>query len=168
MGRGAPQPVDMALGFSRRSANLPESLVRGKERLYFDFFYNEISAHPERITGDARNRYVRAYANAGALSTGFDWFRAFAQNAKDNREIVAARTTIATPVLIIRGSRESSIEAYVNGLKGAGCVAVESAVIADCGHFAPEEQAQLVRHHIEQFAGAIPRRAVRQATGASH
>jgi pimeloyl-ACP methyl ester carboxylesterase len=145
--------------------DLPETLVRGKEHDYFDFFYDAISAHPERITGDARNRYVRAYSNPAALGTGFNWFRAFAQNAKDNREMAAEIPTIATPVLLIRGSKEGPIEAYVNGLRSAGYVAVESAVIPDCGHFAPEEQPELVWHHIEQFADAIPRRAVRQATG---
>jgi pimeloyl-ACP methyl ester carboxylesterase len=145
--------------------DLPEKLVLGKEREYFDFFYDAISAHPERITGDARNRYIGAYSNPAALGTGFRWFRAFPQNAKDNRELATEKPPIATPVLVIRGSKEGSIEAYVNGLRVAGCVAVDSAVITDCGHFAPEEQADLVWHHIEQFADAIPRRAVRQATG---
>jgi pimeloyl-ACP methyl ester carboxylesterase len=145
--------------------DLPERLVLGKERDYFDFFYSAISAHPERITDDARHRYVRAYSNPAALGTGFNWFRAFPQNAKDNREMTAENPTIATPVLIIRGSKEGPIEAYVNGLRSAGFVAVESAVIPDCGHFAPEEQPELVWHHIEQFADAIPRRAMQQATG---
>jgi pimeloyl-ACP methyl ester carboxylesterase len=145
--------------------DLPETLVRGKERDYFDFFYNAISAHPERITDDARNRYIKAYSNPGALGTGFNWFRAFPQNAKDNREMAAETPTITTPLLVIRGSKEGSIEAYVNGLRSAGCVSVESAVIPDCGHFAPEEQAELAWGHIEQFADAIPRRAVRQASG---
>jgi pimeloyl-ACP methyl ester carboxylesterase len=145
--------------------DLPERLVMGKERDYFDFFYNAISAHPERITGDARHRYVRAYSNPAALGTGFNWFRAFPQNAKDNREMTADNPTIATPVLVIRGSKEGPIEGYVNGLRSAGFVAVESAVIPDCGHFAPEEQPELVWHHIEQFADAIPRRTVQQATG---
>jgi pimeloyl-ACP methyl ester carboxylesterase len=79
--------------------------------------------------------------------------------------MTADNPAIATPVLIIRGSKEGPIEGYVNGLRSAGFVAVESAVIPDCGHFAPEEQPELVWHHIEQFADAIPRRTVQQATG---
>jgi pimeloyl-ACP methyl ester carboxylesterase len=140
--------------------DLPETLVRGKERDYFDFFYNAISAHPERITGEARNRYVAAYSNSAALGTGFNWFRAFPQNAKDNQELAVERRTIATPVLIVRGSEEGSIETYVNGLRSAGFVSVDNAVIADCGHFSPEEQPELVWQHIERFADAIAREPV--------
>ena len=36
--------------------DLPEIIVTGKERPYFDYFYNAISAHSERITNDVRNR----------------------------------------------------------------------------------------------------------------
>jgi pimeloyl-ACP methyl ester carboxylesterase len=71
--------------------------------------------------------------------------------------MAAQRRTIVTPVLIIRGSKEGSIEPYVNGLRTAGFISLESAVIPDCGHFAPEEQPDLVWRHIEQFADAIPR-----------
>ena len=39
--------------------NLPEILVTGKERPYCDYFYDTISTHPERITDDVRNSYVR-------------------------------------------------------------------------------------------------------------
>jgi pimeloyl-ACP methyl ester carboxylesterase len=146
-------------GFNAVS-DLPERLVSGKERDYFDFFYDAISAHPERITSESRDRYVRAYSDSTALSTGFNWFRAFPQDARDNHDMAAERRTIVTPVLIIRGSKEGSIEPYVSGLRTAGFISLESAVIPDCGHFAPEEQPDLVWRHIERFADAIPGRAV--------
>jgi pimeloyl-ACP methyl ester carboxylesterase len=145
-------------------AELPEILVRGKERDYFNFFYDAISAHPERITSESRDRYVIAYSDSRALSTGFNWFRAIPQNAKDNHEMAAEIGTIVTPVLIIRGSKEGSVEPYVNGLRAAGFTSLESAVIPDCGHFSPEEQPELVWRHIEQFADAIPRSAVSRAS----
>ena len=83
--------------------DLPELLVTGKQRPYFDFFFDAIAAHPERIEDDARERYVAAYARPDALRTGFDWYRRFAEDAKHN---AAASEAIETPLLYLRGSRE--------------------------------------------------------------
>ena len=63
---------------------LPELLVTGKQRPYFDFFFDAIAAHPERIENDARERYVAAYARPDALRAGFDWYRGFTEDAKQN------------------------------------------------------------------------------------
>lgn len=132
--------------------NLPEILVTGKERPYFDYFYDTISTHPERITDDVRNSYVQAYSTPSALSTGFNWYRAFGQDAKYNRENIDSGVQIETPLLYLRGEREGgNIEQYVVGLKESGIENVQRSTIPDSGHFAPEEQPEEVWKRIAPF-----------------
>ncbi len=131
---------------------LPELLVAGKQRQYFDYFYNVISKHPERISAQARDGYARAYGSKESLAVGFDWYRAFPQDMKDNREITGNRTQINTPLLYIRGEAErGDIDAYVKGFKNAGIQYVEGAIVGDSGHFSAEENPKGVWEQIEAF-----------------
>jgi pimeloyl-ACP methyl ester carboxylesterase len=52
-----------------------ERLVKGRERIYLDRFYNELSANPKAIDEETRNHYAKLYARPGnmitLLSSGF-------------------------------------------------------------------------------------------------
>lgn len=134
--------------------NLPETLISGKQGAYFDYFYGAIAAHPERITAEARESYSKAYSSAVSLSAGFGWYRAFSQDAQENRE--SFDTISDTDLLYLRGDRESgSIDNYVAGFRDAGIKNVQSAIIKECGHFAPEEQPEEVWKTIECFLHRI-------------
>jgi hypothetical protein len=52
--------------------DLPELLVEGRERRYFDYFFDQLATRPAAILDAARNQYVAAYRAPGALSAGFD------------------------------------------------------------------------------------------------
>jgi pimeloyl-ACP methyl ester carboxylesterase len=120
---------------------LPERLVTGHELEYFDFFYQALARHPERIDPPARAAHAAAYARLEALRSGFNWYRSFADDAVHNETAVKRGVQIAMPVLYVRGSHESgNIDRYLAGLRHAGLPAVRGALIPDCGHFAPEEQ----------------------------
>lgn len=51
-----------------------------------------------------REAYLEAYAGGGALAAGFDWYRAFSQNAVAN-SAAAGQEPVATPVLYLRGEK---------------------------------------------------------------
>jgi pimeloyl-ACP methyl ester carboxylesterase len=131
---------------------LPETMVRGREAPYFDFFFNTIAATPTAIGAEARATYVAAYARPEALQTGFEWYRAFAQDAQDN---TASRDrSITTPVLYLRGDREGGeLAAYARGLLDAGLRDVRSAVIPGSGHFLPDEQPEYLVAALQRFIG---------------
>jgi pimeloyl-ACP methyl ester carboxylesterase len=131
--------------------NLPETLVSGKEKPYFDYFFDTISAEPERISPQAREEYVKAYSTPQALSTGFGWYRAFDEDAKENKTFIDSKTVVDTPLLYLRGDHEEEVQKYVEGFKEAGFTNVESAIIEDSGHFAPEEQPEAVWKYIKEF-----------------
>ena len=115
---------------------LPEVLVQGRQRVYFDYFYDVLSPSPDAVSPAARDDYATAYASDGALSAGFGWYRAFPADAAANRQ----PRDISTPLLYLRGERESgTIDDYVEGFRKAGVHDVRSALIPGAGHFAPDQ-----------------------------
>lgn len=133
---------------------LPEKLVQGKQADYFDYFFNTIAAHPEAINREARQIYAEAYSDPVALKTGFDWYRAFPEDAKVNAEFAASERQVETPLLYLRGEKEGgSIQPYLEGFTKAGLTNIESGLIPDSGHYAPEEQPEAVWQYISRFMG---------------
>src|SRR5207302_9094847 len=62
-----------------------ERLVKGRERILLDRFYNELSAHPERIDEATRAYYATVHAPSGAMHSAFAQFAAFAKDAEDTK-----------------------------------------------------------------------------------
>jgi pimeloyl-ACP methyl ester carboxylesterase len=114
-----------------------ERLVAGRERIYLDRFYNDFSAHRERITEATRNHYARLYALPGAMHSSFAQFAAFDQDAIDNRTFLAAHGKLAMPVLALGG--EKSFGAGMADVMRAGATYVEGGVVPDSGHWIMDE-----------------------------
>lgn len=129
---------------------LPELLVYGRQSEYFDFFFNGIAADPEAVNPEARAIYTEGYRRLDALRTGFEWYRAFPQDATDNQK---ALRQDQTPVLYLRGAAERGIELerYVGGLRRSGLVSVQGQTIPNSGHFAPDEQPEAVAGLLRSF-----------------
>jgi pimeloyl-ACP methyl ester carboxylesterase len=77
-----------------------ERLVAGRERIYLDRFFNELSATPASIDEATRNHYAAIYARPGNMHCAFEQFAAFARDASDNKAF-AASGKLAMPVLAI-------------------------------------------------------------------
>jgi pimeloyl-ACP methyl ester carboxylesterase len=129
--------------------DLPEKLVEGREANYFDSFYDELSG-PVGVSKKKRKNYVKAYSRPEALQTGFEWYRAFAQDEKDNQSV--KEQTVQTPVLYLRGDQErGDLESYVKGFREAGLRNIQGQLIVGSGHFAPEEQPKEVFTILSNF-----------------
>jgi pimeloyl-ACP methyl ester carboxylesterase len=133
--------------------DLPETLVTGRQVEYFAYFYDRLSARAGGVSQRAREAYVKAYARTEALRAGFDWYRAFPEDERNNMAV--ERQTVDTPVLYLRGSKDPGVgvERYVEGLRHGGLTNVEAGEIADSGHFAPDEQPDAVARALERFLG---------------
>jgi pimeloyl-ACP methyl ester carboxylesterase len=115
---------------------LPELLITGHERAYFDFFYDMMAGDPARLTSSARDAYARGYSSRDALTAGLDWYRAFDADAAHN----SIAKPIKTPILYLRGDADGRRpEEYVAGLKAGGATNVQTAVLPGSGEYAPEE-----------------------------
>jgi pimeloyl-ACP methyl ester carboxylesterase len=134
--------------------DLPEHLVQGRQGEYFRYFYEALAARPEAISDAVRRDYAAAYASDGALAASFAWYRAFTQDAEENRQL-AAGSTVSTPVLYLRGDQErgGDIAGYAEGLRRAGVTNLDYATVPGCGHFPHEEAPELLWDRIATFAG---------------
>ena len=132
--------------------SLPEELATGKERALFNFFYDNLSANKNAISESNRSYYTAAYQHPTSLITGFNWYRAFPQDEKDN----AAGSTVSTPVLYLRGENEpgAGIEQYIEGFKKSGLLNIRHTSIPECGHFSAEEQPEKVAKAIAEFVAS--------------
>jgi pimeloyl-ACP methyl ester carboxylesterase len=128
--------------------NLPESLIEGKQRLLLDYFFDTLPFVKDAFSADKRKSYTAAYVNLLSLKTSFDWYRAFPQDEKENDRYIE----ISTPVLYLKGDKDSgNIEDYIAGFKKSGLKNIKGKLIANSGHFAPEEQPNEVALAIDNF-----------------
>ena len=84
----------------------PLKLVAGRERIYFEHFWNDFAADPKHSVPEADRRfYARSYAQPGAMRAGFEVFRNFEQDAKDFAQF--AETKLTMPMLVLTGEKAS-------------------------------------------------------------
>jgi pimeloyl-ACP methyl ester carboxylesterase len=122
--------------------DLPEALVRGREREYLGWFYESFSWQRGAFGAADIEEYLRTYTQPGALRAGFALYRNMPDDAADNRALLEAGLRLTMPVLAVGGGRaeargrgtepEAALREVANDVTGA--------VIADCGHFIPEEK----------------------------
>ena len=130
---------------------LPELLVTGRQRRYFDFFYDIMAGDRTALTEDARNAYAQAYARPEALTAGFDWYRSMADDARHN----AQPKRIDVPILYVRGTADGRTpDDYVPAIRDKGAAHIEGRVIPGGEYVAEEAPEQLVAA-IREFRGRI-------------
>jgi pimeloyl-ACP methyl ester carboxylesterase len=125
-----------------------ERLVKGRERIYLDRFWNEFSADPKKFDEASRKHYAQLYAAAGAMHAGFEQFKAFDQDAADNKAFVA-KGMLTMPVLAIGG--EKSFGSMMGTVMRAAASNVQTAVVPNSGHWVMEENPEATMKLIEDF-----------------
>jgi len=124
-----------------------ERLVKGRERIYLDRFWNDFAGTPSRIAEATRRHYAELYARPGAMRAAFAQFRSIRTDAEDNKKAIATKLTI--PVLAVGGEKSfGATEAVV--MRNAATDVTEL-VIPDAGHWLMEEQPAATVKAIRQF-----------------
>jgi pimeloyl-ACP methyl ester carboxylesterase len=86
----------------------PELLVKGRERTYFEHYWNDFAADKTHsIPETERRTYAAAYARPGRMRAGWAYFVSFPQAAKDFTEL--AKTKLPMPVLSIGGEKANGV-----------------------------------------------------------
>ena len=115
---------------------VPLKLVAGRERIYFEHFWNDFAADPKRSVPEAdRKFYAAAYARPGGMRAGFEVFRAFAQDAKDFAEFAKVKLTM--PMLVLSGEKAGGEFLIQQGRLVADNV--EGVIVKASGHWLLEE-----------------------------
>jgi pimeloyl-ACP methyl ester carboxylesterase len=88
----------------RFNGEYPEKLVKGRERTYFDYFWNVFAADKTRSIPEAdRKAYTEAYAKPGRMRAAWIYFASWPQLAKDFAQL--SQTKLTMPVLSIGGEK---------------------------------------------------------------
>jgi pimeloyl-ACP methyl ester carboxylesterase len=126
----------------------PEALVQGRERTYFDYFWNDLAADKTRSIPEAdRKAYAAAYARPGRMHAGWAYFVSFLQAAKDFAQLSQTRLTM--PVLSIGGDKSLG-EALGQQAKLVG-TDVTVVVLKDAGHWVMEERPKETTEALVKF-----------------
>lgn len=129
--------------------DLPEHLVTGRERAYFDFFFNILGNKQRPLPEAMRARFAQAYARPEALKAGFDWYRAFPADAEKN----AVPKELAIPILYFRGDADGrKADDYIAGLKAAGAKDVRPHTLPGTAEFTPVEAPDEFTRVLTDFA----------------
>jgi pimeloyl-ACP methyl ester carboxylesterase len=113
-----------------------ERLVAGRERIYLDRFWDELSADPSGIDEATREHYADLYARPHAIHDAFEQFVAFPQDGVDNQAFLT-KGKLTMPVLALGGEKSygssmaTELEFVASDVKGG--------VIPHSGHWVMEE-----------------------------
>src|SRR3984957_751630 len=137
-----------AIWHFRFNGPTPEALVRGRERTYFDYFWNDFAADKAHSIPEAdRRAYAAAYARPGRMHAGWAYFVSFRQAAKDFAQL--SQTKLTMPVLTIGGDKSLG-EALGQQAK---LVATDATVIVlkNTGHWVLEENPKETTDALQKF-----------------
>ena len=126
----------------------PLALVKGREGIYFEHFWNDFAADPNRsIPPLNRAQYTAAYSRPGRMAAGFAYFASFPQTAAAFAEL--AQTKLAIPVLSIGGEKSLGVALGAQARLVASNVSV--VVVKNAGHWLMEEQPAQTISALTQF-----------------
>ncbi len=126
----------------------PEALVKGRERTYFEHFWNDFAADKARSIPEAdRKTYTAAYSRPGRMRAGWAYFVSFPQAAKDFAEL--SQTKLPMPLLVIGGEKALGEVLGEQAKLVASDVTVN--VLKDTGHWVLEERPKETTDALEAF-----------------
>jgi pimeloyl-ACP methyl ester carboxylesterase len=121
----------------RFNGEYPERLVQGRERTYFEYFWNVLAADKTHsIPESDRKAYTEAYSRPGRMRAAWAYFASWPQLAKDFAQL--SQTKLTVPVLSIGGEKSLGNELAEQMKLVATDVTV--VVLKDTGHWILEER----------------------------
>ena len=121
----------------RFNGEYPEKLVQGRERTYFEYFWNVFATDKTHSIPEAeRKAYTAAYARPGRMRAAWAYFASWPQLATEFAPL--SKTKLTMPVLSIGGEKSLGNELWAQMKLVADNVAV--IVLPNTGHWILEER----------------------------
>src|SRR6267143_1699247 len=132
----------------RFNGEYPEKLVQGRERTYFEYFWNVFAADKTHSIPEAdRKAYTEAYSKPGRMHAGWVYFASWPRLAKDFAQLSQTRLTM--PVLSIGGEKSLGNELAEQMKLVADNVTV--VILPNTGHWISEERPKETTEAIVKF-----------------
>jgi pimeloyl-ACP methyl ester carboxylesterase len=126
----------------------PEALVRGREDIFFAYFWNDLAADKNHSLPEAdRKAYLAAYSRPGRMRAAWEYFVSFIQAAKDFEDL--SKTKLTMPVLSIGGDKSLGVPLGEQAKLVATDVSV--VVVQNSGHWIMEEQPKQTMDALVKF-----------------
>lgn len=128
--------------------DLPEALVAGREREYLTFFFKSRFTSHNAISAADMEVYIAAYSSPGGMRAGFELYRAWDQDAQDNKPYLAKK--LAMPVLVLGGEMSVSgplLETMMNQIAANG----QFKLVPNAGHWLCEQNPREVERFLIEF-----------------
>jgi pimeloyl-ACP methyl ester carboxylesterase len=126
----------------------PEALVKGRERIYFNYFWDDFAADKTHSIPEAdREAYTLAYSRPGRMRAGWAYFVSFQKAATDFAQF--SQTKLTMPVLSIGGDKSLG-DALGTQMKLVA-TDVTVVVVKDSGHWLMEEQPKATMDALVKF-----------------
>jgi pimeloyl-ACP methyl ester carboxylesterase len=136
--------------------DVPEALVQGKEMIYLSWFYRNLAYNPSAITQTDVNEFVSHYSAPGGMHAGFEYYRAFPQDAIQNENY--SKTKLTMPVLALGAGYiptfggNITMPTIVYGMQKLA-QNFTGITVPNSGHWIPEEQPGFVLDQLSKFFG---------------
>jgi pimeloyl-ACP methyl ester carboxylesterase len=139
-----------------QAPDIPEVLVEGKELMYLSWFYHNLAYNPAAITQADINEFVSHYSAPGGMRAGFEYYRAFPQDAIENQNYSKIKLTM--PVLAIGGSYYPVFGGNVSSNSALYAMKtlaqnVQGTQVTNSGHWIPEERPDIIIRLLDNFFG---------------
>jgi len=132
----------------RFNGKYPEALVRGRERTYFEYFWNEFAADKDHsLSEEDRRTYTAAYSRPGRMHAGWTYFASWPETGKQFAEL--AKTKLTMPVLSIAGEKASA--PILGPQMQSVATNVKVVILPNTGHWLMEERPEETRSAIVNF-----------------
>ena len=137
-----------------QTPDIPEALVQGKEMMYLSWFYRNLAYNPSAITQKDINEFVSHYSAPGGMHAGFEYYRAFPQDAIQNMNY--SKTKLTMPVLALGAGYiptfggNITMPTIVYGMQKLAQNAT-GITVPNSGHWIPEEQPDFVIKMLDNF-----------------
>ena len=126
----------------------PEALVKGRERTYFDYFWNDFAADKNHsIPEAARAAYTAAYSRPGRMHAGWEYFVSFLKAADDFAQL--SQTKLTMPVLSLGGDK--SLGAALGAQVKLVATDATVVVLTNTGHWLLEENPKATTDALLKF-----------------
>lgn len=120
--------------------DLPEALIAGREEIYLSHFFNKLAFNTAAIGPEDLDHYARAYSQPGAMRCALEVYRAFLEDAKENREWMKAHGKCKVSAICLSGEKSAhcgQAGQMVAEVHEAGTY--EVATVPRAGHYLAEE-----------------------------
>src|SRR5260370_12087910 len=132
----------------RFNGEYPEKLVQGRERTYFEYFWNVLAADETRSIPEAdRKAYTEAYSKPGRMRAAWTYFASWPRLAGDFAKL--SQTKLTMPVLSIGGDKSLGNQLAAQMRLVATDVTV--VVLKDTGHWILEERPKETTEALTKF-----------------